>query len=138
VTAKSTFSATYVGARGIDLFRSQDVNAPLPPDYLARPDAQVGQVRQMESAGYQKSNSLELTFRGKPAKFFSGQVQYTLAKTYNNTSGIKYFPGNSNFPWLDWARSDNDRRHKFNFLGTFTPTDLFSLGVALEAFSGKP
>lgn len=138
VTAKSTFSATYVGARGIDLFRSQDVNAPLPPDYLARPDAQVGQVRQMESEGYQKSNSLELTFRGKPAKFFSGQVQYTLGKTYNNTSGIKYFPGNSNFPWLDWARSDNDRRHKFNFLGTFTPTDLFSLGLALEAFSGKP
>jgi hypothetical protein len=138
VTAKSTFSATYVGSRGIDLFRSRDVNAPLPPDYPARPDAQAGQVRQMESEGYQKANSLELTFRGKPTKFFSGQVQYTLGKTYNNTSGIKYFPGNSNFPWLDWSRSDNDRRHKFNFLGAFAPTDLFSLGVALEAFSGKP
>jgi Carboxypeptidase regulatory-like domain len=138
VTAKSTFSATYVGSRGIDLFRSRDVNAPLPPDYLARPDAQVGQVRQIESEGYQEANSLELTFRGKPAKFFSGQAQYILGKTYNNTSGIKYFPGNSNFPWLDWARSDNDRRHKFNFLGAFTLTDLFSLGVALEAFSGKP
>jgi len=138
VTAKSTFSATYVGSRGIDMFRSRDVNAPLPPDYLARSDVQVGQVRQMESEGYQKTNSLELTFRGKPTKFFSGQVQYTLGKTYNNTSGIKYFPGNSNFPWLDWARSDNDRRHKFNLLGAFAPTDLFSLGVALQAFSGKP
>ncbi len=29
VTAKSTFSATYVGSRGIDLFRSRDINAPL-------------------------------------------------------------------------------------------------------------
>jgi hypothetical protein len=138
VTAKSTFSATYVGSRGIDLFRSRDVNAPPPPGYLARPDSAIGQDRQIESEGYQKSNSLELTFRGKPAKFFSGQVQYTLAKTYNNTSGITYFPGNSYFPSLDWARSDDDRRHKFDFLGTFEPTDLFSVGVALQAYSGKP
>jgi hypothetical protein len=65
-------------------------------------------------------------------------VQYILGKTYNNTSGINYFPGNSNFPSLDWARSDNDRRHKFDFLGTFAPTDLFSVGVALQAYSGKP
>jgi len=29
VTAKSTFSATYIGSRGIDLFRSRDINARL-------------------------------------------------------------------------------------------------------------
>jgi hypothetical protein len=138
ITAKSTLSATYVGSRGIDLFRSRDVNAPPPPNYSVRPNSSLGQERQIESEGYQKSNSLELTFRGKPAKFFSGQVQYTLSKTYNNTSGITYFPGNSYFPSLDWARSDNDRRHKFDFLGAFQPTDLFSLGVALQAYSGKP
>jgi Carboxypeptidase regulatory-like domain/TonB dependent receptor len=138
VTAKSTFSATYVGNRGIDLFRSRDVNAPPPPLYVARTSMSVGQDRQIESGGYQKSNSLELTFRGRPNKYFSGQAQYTLGKTYNNTSGITYFPGNSYYPWLDWARSDNDRRHKFDLLGTFTPTDLFSLGVALQAYSGKP
>jgi hypothetical protein len=138
VTAKSTLSATYVGSRGIDLFRSRDINAPPPPDFLARPNSSIGQDRQIESAGYQKANSLEITFRGKPAKIFSGQAQYTLSKTYNNTSGITYFPGNSFFPSLDWARSDNDRRHKFDFLGAFQPTDLFSLGVALQAYSGKP
>lgn len=138
VTAKSTFSATYVGTRGIDLFRSRDVNAPQPPAYLDRPDATVGQVRQMESEGYQKGNSLELTFRGKPTKWFSGQAQYTIGKIYNNTSGITYFPGNSNFASLDWARSDNDRRNKFDLLGSFSPTDFFSLGVALQAYSGKP
>ena len=80
----------------------------------------------------------ELTFRGKPTKWFSGQAQYTLGKTYNNTSGITYFPGNNNFPWRDWARSDNDRRNKFDLLGNFEPTDLFSIGVSLQAYSGKP
>lgn len=138
VTAKSTFSATYVGNRGIDLFRLIDANAPLPPNYAARPNSTVGQVRTMQSEGYQKSNSLELVFRGKPTKWFAGQAQYTLSKTYNNTSGITYFPGNSNFPWLDWGRSSNDRRHKFDLLGHFEPTDLFSLGIALQAYAGKP
>jgi hypothetical protein len=138
ITAKSTLSATYVGNRGIDLFRSRDVNAPTPPFYVARPSDTVGQDRQIESEGYQKSNSLEVTFRGRPSKYFTGQAQYTLGKTYNNTSAITYFPGNSYYPWLDWSRSDNDRRHKFDLLGTIAPTDLFSIGVALQAYSGKP
>jgi hypothetical protein len=138
ITSKSTFSATYVGTRGIDLFMSRDINAPPAPDYLARPNPAFGQIRQIESEGYQKGNSLELNFRGKPSKYFAGQAQYTLGKSYNNTSGITYFPGNSNFSNLDWARSDNDRRHKFDLLGTFEPSSLFSLGVALQAYSGKP
>jgi hypothetical protein len=138
ITAKSTLSATYVGTRGIDLFMSRDINAPPAPDYLARPNPAFGQIRQMESEGYQKGNSLEVTFRGKPTKYFAGQAQYILGKSYNNTSGITYFPGNSNFPNLDWARSDNDRRNKFDLLGTFEPSSLFSLGVALQAYSGKP
>ena len=37
VTAKSTFSATFVGSRGIDVFRSLDTNAPLPPITCSRP-----------------------------------------------------------------------------------------------------
>ena len=139
VTAKSTFSATYVGSRGIDLFRSRDINAPLPSSpNTSRPNANFGQERQIESEGYQKSTAMELTFRGKPSRFFSGQVQYTLSKTYNNTSGITYFPGNSYFPSADWARSDNDRRHKFDLLGSTQATKLFSIGAALSLYSGKP
>ena len=137
VTKKSTFSATYVGSRGIDLFRSTDANAPLPGS-LVRPNPAIGQERRMESESYLKGNALELTFRGAPSKLFSGQVQYTLSKTYNNTSGITYFPGNSLNPAADWARSDNDRRHKFDLLGSMHPSKLFSLGVALSLYSGRP
>jgi hypothetical protein len=137
VTAKSTFSATYVGSHGIHLFRSIDANAPLPGSLL-RPNPDLGQERQIQSEGYQKSNALELTFRGRPSKYFTGQVQYTLSKTYNNTSGITYFPGNSFNPSADWARSDNDRRHKFDLLGSTHLTKLFEAGVALSLYSGKP
>ena len=137
VTAKSTFSAGYVGSRGISLFRSIDANAPVFPS-LIRPNPALGQDRQIQSDGYQKSNSLELTFRGKPSKFFSGQVQYTLSKTYNNTSGITYFPGYSYNPAADWARSDFDRRHKFDLLGSSHFTKLCTLGAALSLYSGRP
>jgi hypothetical protein len=138
LTSNSSVAANYVGTRGIDLFRSIDVNAPAPPSYGARPNPTVGQQRQLQSDGYLKSNALELTFRGRPTKFFSGQAQYTLGKTYNNTSGITYFPANSYFPGADWSRSDNDRRNKFDLLGTITAGKWFDFGTALSLYSGKP
>ena len=138
LTEKSTLSATFVGSRSMDAFRSIDANAPLPPNYLSPPNPNLGQVRELQSEGYQKSAALELTFRGKPSKWFSGQVQYTFGKTYNNTSGITYFPGNSYDPSGDWARSDNDRRHKFDLLASSQPTRYFTAGAALSVYSGKP
>jgi hypothetical protein len=136
VTAKSTFSAVYIGTRGIDSFRSIDANAPVTG--ISRPNPALGQVRQIQSEGYLKGNALELTFRGKPSKYFSGQIQYTLSRTDNNTSGITYFPANSYDPSADWGRSDNDRLHKFDLLASTKPTRFFTLGVALSLYSGKP
>jgi len=137
VTAKSTASAVYIGNRGMDSFRSIDANAPVGGSLL-RPDPALGQVRQIQSEGYLKGNALELTFRGKPSKYFSGQVQYTLSRTYNNTSGITFFPANSYNPSADWGRSDNDRLHKFDLLASSQPTRFFTFGAALSLYSGKP
>jgi hypothetical protein len=138
VTANSTFSATYVGSRGMDLFRSINANAPPLPPFLAVPDPALGQIREIQSEGYQKSNALELTFRGKPGRYFAGQVQYTLSKTYNNTSGITFFPANSYDPSNEWARSDQDRRHKLDLLASSQPTRFFVLGAGLSVYSGLP
>jgi hypothetical protein len=139
VTTKSTFSAVYIGTRGIDVFRSIDANAPiLIGGNYARPNSALGQVRQMQSEGYLKGNALELTFRGKPSNYFSGQIQYTFGRTDNNTSGITFFPANSYDAAADRGRSDNDRRHKFDLLASTQPTKLFTLGVALSLYSGKP
>jgi hypothetical protein len=139
VTAKSTLAATYIGNRGIDQFRSIDANAPaLVGGNYVYPNPSLGQVRQIQSEGYLKGNALELTFRGKPSKYFSGQVQYTLSRTYNNTSGITFFPANSYDPTADWGRSDNDRLHKFDLLASTQPSRFFTLGVALSLYSGKP
>ena len=138
LTANSSVSANYVGSRGIHLFRSIDANAPPPPNYGARPNPNLGQDRQMQSEGYLKAASLELSFRGRPTSYFSGQAQYTLGKTYNNTGGITWFPANSYQPGADWGRSDNDRRNKFNLLGALTAKSWFNFGTALSFYSGLP
>jgi protocatechuate 3,4-dioxygenase beta subunit len=137
VTAKSTASAVYIGNRGIDSFRSVDANAPVNGS-VVRPNPALGQDRQIQPEGYLKGNALELTFRGKPSKYFSGQIQYTLSRTYNNTSGITFFPANSYNAAADWGRSDNDRLHKFDLLASSQPTRLFTFGAALSLYAGKP
>jgi hypothetical protein len=139
VTAKSTASAVYIGNRGMDSFRSIDANAPiLVGGNYVPPDPTLGQDRQIQSEGYLKGNALELTFRGKPSKYFAGQVQYTLSRTYNNTSGITFFPANSYDAAADWGRSDNDRLHKFDLLASSQPTHYFTFGAALSLYAGKP
>lgn len=139
MTANTTLSAVYIGNRGIGSFRSVDANAPvLLGGNWVPPNPSLGQVRDIQSEGYLKGNALELTYRGKLKKYFSGQVQYTLSRTSNNTSGITFFPANSYNPGADWGRSDNDRLHKFDLLASSQPTRFFTLGLALSLYSGKP
>lgn len=139
VTAKTTFSAAYIGNRGIGSFRSIDANAPvLVNGNWARPNPNLGQVREMQSEGYLKGNALELTYHGKLSKYFSGQIQYTLNRTDNNTSGITWFPENSYNAAADWGRADKDRLHKFDLLASTQPTRFFSFGIALSLYSGQP
>jgi TonB dependent receptor-like, beta-barrel len=68
--AGTTLSATYWASRGVSLFRSRDVNAPPPPDYLMRPDPAIGVYRQIESSGHLESNALEISFRGHITRLF--------------------------------------------------------------------
>ncbi len=108
------------------------------PDYSGRPDPTLGQVRQVESAGRLESDALELSFRGKVGKAFTGMAQYTLSRSENNTSGVGYFPANSYDPLADWGPADFDQRHRFNLLGTVDLRRIAKVGVGLSGATGKP
>jgi outer membrane receptor protein involved in Fe transport len=134
----TTLAITYLGSRGVDQFRSRDINAPLPPNYSARPDSSIGVLREIESQGRRVTNSLEITLRGNVTRFFNGMAQYRLASAHDNTSGITYFPPNAYDLSGEWGRSDFDRRHRFELLGTINPGKLFNLGVSVSLYSGQP
>jgi hypothetical protein len=135
---RTSLAIAYLGFHGFDQFRSRDINAPLPPTYSARPDPSVGVLRQIESAGSRTSNSLEVTLRGNVTRFFNGMAQYRLSASHDDTSGINYFPPNSYDLSGEWGRSDFDRRHRFELLGTINPGKLFNLGVSVSVYSGQP
>jgi hypothetical protein len=130
------------------VFRSRDLNAPPPPFYYARPNPEWGVLRQIESAGDLESHSLEIGLRGNVTRYFTGMVQYTLGRAYNNVggtpagvtrnSGINVFPANNYDLSGEWSRADFDQRHRFSLLGTLTPGKYFKLGAAVSLYSGQP
>jgi hypothetical protein len=128
----------YTGITGVKTFRSRDLNAPLPPLYLARPIAAIGVLRTIESAGRLQSHSLDLTLRGSIKKYFNGTIQHGFGRAYNNTGGIAAFPANSYNLSGEWARSSFDVRHRFRALGTVKAGELFELGTVLSVSSGAP
>ena len=134
----TTLSVTYTGARGYHLFRSRDVNAPLPPLYAARPDPAYGVIRQVESTGRQDSDSVQFSARGRMARWFDGQLQYTLSRVNNDTSGISAFPANDYDLSGEWSRADFDRRHRLIGLGRLTAIRWVDIGLGLTMNSGAP
>jgi len=134
----TTLSLTYLGGREIHRFRSRDVNAPLPPLYTTRPDSSFGMVQQYEAAGRGAWDSFHLKFQGQATRHFTGMAEYRLGWSHSDTSGISSFPANNYDLTGEWGRSDWDRRHRFELLGTFNPGKLFNLGVGLSFYSGVP
>jgi outer membrane receptor protein involved in Fe transport len=131
-------SITYTGAKGYHLFRSRDVNAPVPPDYAARPNPAYGAIREVESNGQQTANSLQVMLRARVGTWVSAQTQYSLSKTENDTSGISAFPANDYDLSGEWSPADFDRRHRLVLLATMSPAQIVDVGVSLTMNSGSP
>ena len=134
----TTLSLTYSGSRGYHLFRSRDINAPQPPFYVERPDPAFGVVRQIESTGRLRSNSLQVTLRGNMTRWFNGQMQYTLSRAENDTNGVSSYPANDYDLSGEWGRADFDRRHRFLLLGRAGLGRLIDLGIGVALNSGGP
>ena len=133
----TTLSVNYVGARGVKLFRSRDVNPPLPPTW-ERPDPSIAILRQIESSGRLSSKFLEVALRGKIFKWFDGIARYRTGATWNDTSGVRSLPANSLDLSGEWSRADYDERHRFEVVGSLEPRKLFRLGVILRMHTGRP
>ncbi len=135
---KTTLTATYIGTRGVQQLRSRDANAPLPPMFGARPNAGVNVLRLIESAGRVAGNSLEVNVRGDLSKRVNGMAQYVFGRTMADTGGVNWYPASSFAPAGEWGRTDTDRRHQFNFLGTISLHRWANFGASVALLSGVP
>jgi hypothetical protein len=149
LAAGTTLAVTYVGVRAMQQFRSRDGNAPLPPDFAARPNPSLNVLRWIETAGRLEGDSLEVTVRGRLGPKVTGTAQYVFGKTMTDVGSVNWYPSGGSAPgdWYpadsfapagEWGRADTDRRHQFNFLGTATLHRWANFGLAVSLLSGVP
>ena len=135
---KTTLAVNYAGTRGVQQLRSRDANAPLPPNFAARPDLAVNVLREIESAGRVEANALEVTLRGDIAPRVTGMAQYVFGRTSADTGGVNWFPANSFSPAGEWGRANTDRRRQFNLLGTASLHRWANFGLSVSLLAGIP
>jgi len=130
-------SVQYAYLRGIHLFRSRDINAPLPTNGL-RPDPNFLNIDEVESTAFQRSHAMTLTFRGRIGKVFKPYAQYVFSKSMNDTSGIFTLPANNYDLRPEIGPADFDSRHRLNLMSVLELPWGFRLGSVLSVATGIP
>jgi len=136
--AKTTLAVNFIGSRGYHVFRSRDINAPAPPDFVARPDPSRSVVREIESEGTQRTESIQVTLRGQVTKYFNGSAEYNFGVAKNDTSGINWMPPNNYDLSLEYARADFNQRHRVELFGAFNGGPNLNFGISASFATGRP
>jgi hypothetical protein len=136
---RATAIVSTYAARGIHEFRSVDVNAPTPQSgYTLRPDPAYSRIRQMQPEGFWEGDGLDLSFRGRVNKYFTGFGRYTWSHYEANTGGIGWYPQNQYAPNDEWSNAGWDRRHRLGMYAMFQPESVLNLSMGLFANTGTP
>ncbi|MGB6829907.1 MAG: TonB-dependent receptor, partial [Terracidiphilus sp.] len=136
---KATGTISIYSMRGIDMFRSVDINAPTPEsNYAVRPNLEYGRIRQMQPAGYYAGNGFDISYRGRWNKYFSGFGRYTWSHYEANTGGMWWFPQNQYDPGDEWSDSNWDRRQRVGMYAIFNQKSLLNLSTGVFANTGSP
>ncbi len=134
---KGLFAAvTYDFVRGIHLYRSRNLNAPLPGE-IEVPDPTRGNVNLLESTAMSSYHSLGVRVNGRIGRT-SIFARYTYSRNYSDTDGPFSLPANNHNLRADWGRSSQDRRHSvFTGFNLQLPWNL-TANTRLRANSGRP
>jgi hypothetical protein len=136
---KATGVVSVYSARGIDSFRSVDINAPTPQSgYTLRPNPAFGRIRQMQSEGFWDGSGMDISYRGRLDKYFSGFGRYTWSHYDSDTGGIGWYPQNQYAPNDEWGRASFDRRNRLGMYAMFNSESVFNLSAGIFANAGTP
>src|SRR6266478_4184017 len=134
---KNLIAVDYTMARGIKLYLTRNINAPL-PQTGAIPDPNFANIDQFESSGRSRSNSLTASLQTALRNRVDLLAQYTFSKSMDDTSGYASLPANNYDLGPEYGRSDYDRRHNFNLIGTWHIYKGFRAGTVVNVSSGIP
>lgn len=135
---RATGTISVYSVRGIHMFRSVDLNAPTAASgYTTRPNPAYARIRQMQSEGFFENNAVDISYRGRWNKYFTGFGRYTWSHDESNDGGIGWFPENQQEP-QEWANSGYDRRQRMSMYAIFNSKSLYNIAAGIFANSGAP
>lgn len=134
---RNFLSVDYTMVRGVALYRTRNINAPLPVTGTT-PDPNFGNIDQFESSGRSRSNSLTVSLQTTLRNRLNLLGQYIFSKSLDDTSGYASLPANNYDVRPEYGRADYDRRHRFNLISTYRIRHGFRAGTVVNLNSGIP
>jgi hypothetical protein len=148
----TTLAVTYTNSHGLHLFRSQDVNAPLPGTYVpgmpntgVYPLGRPGAVNLMESSGLYNQNQVISNVNSKLNAGLSLFGFYVFNRASSNTDGIGTFPANP-YNWAgEYGPAATDVHHRVTIGGSInlkwavriSPFVVMQTGAPFDITSGS-
>ena len=127
----------YSFARGSDLFRGRNVNAPLADG--TRPDSEWGNVTQIESTARSQAHVINTGFNiNLPWHRTFLFVNYSMAKAMNDTDGAFSLPVDSFDPGAEWGPAQGDVRHRVSGMLNMNLWQGFKLATSFSGNSAPP
>jgi len=131
----TTVAITYANSHYLHLFRSEDINAPLPgtfqpsiPGSGVFPLGRPGLVVLMESAGLYNQNQLIVNVNTKVNRNISLNGSYSYMRAMSNSDGLGTFPANPYSMAGEYGPAATDIHHRVYVGGSVT----FPLGIRLN------
>jgi hypothetical protein len=134
--------------RGVHLYRSRNLNAPLPgalpnpqkPGTLIPPDPNKGNINQLESTGKSRSNNFTIGFRQTLRNRYNLSIfgNYTLGFNRNDGDGPFSLPANNYDLASEWGRSSQDTRHRFFTGVNFRMPWAINVNAIVNIASSRP
>lgn len=145
LSASTAFAVTYTNSHGVHLYRSEDINAPLPgtfnpnvPGSGTFPIGHAGPVFLMESSGIYNQNQIVANINTRLKQGVSLFGFYVLNRAMSNTDGIDTVPANPYNLAGEYGPAATDVRHRVTFGGSISMKWNVRISPFVVVQSGAP
>jgi hypothetical protein len=145
LSASTAFAVTYTNSHGVHLFRSEDINAPLPGTYNPNvpnsgtfPLGHAGPVFLMESSGIYNQNQIVANINTRLNRGVSLFGFYVLNRAMSNTDAIDTVPANPYSLAGEYGPAATDVRHRVTFGGSVNTRWNLRISPFVIVQSGAP
>ena len=145
LSSTMTMAVTYTNSHGVHLFRSADINAPLPGTYDPNmpssgvfPFGHPGPIDLMESSGIYNQNQLITNVNAKLNAGLSLFGFYVYNYALSNTDGVNTFPANPYSAAGEYGPAFTDVHHRFTVGGSINLRWAIRISPFVVVQSGAP